>query len=141
MSDLLTAFTTGLVLLSSATTLVIMLAIYVFPLAQKFGLCMYQLSEDFTDYKSLKATSKFPDLKAHAFSGDILRKALTQNRNLTQEETLDILTFYEMRLNRSDGVDPLLADPDEGHVVAKRIANCKHRFYSQHGVRTQELPP
>merc|ERR1719183_350340 len=53
LTGLLHGFTTGLVLLSSATTIVIYLAIYVFKHKDKYLLQMYQYTEDMSEYKKL----------------------------------------------------------------------------------------
>lgn len=50
--ELLKTLTTGLVLLSMATTLVAVTASYILPLSHKYQVLMYQLSEDFTDYST-----------------------------------------------------------------------------------------
>merc|ERR1719498_1340 len=60
-SQLLHGMTTGLVLLSSATTLVIYIALYLHPRKEKYLLQMYQYTEDMSDYKKLRASRTDPN--------------------------------------------------------------------------------
>lgn len=110
LSKLLTAFTTGLVLLSSASTIVIYLALYVFKDKAKYLVQMYQYTEDMSDYRGM--VSSGIQTETHYATGEILldvNRRQAQGRALTQDETLSILTDYEIRLNRLDGRDPELA--------------------------------
>jgi len=118
MTQLLTTLTTALVLLSSATTIVTYLALYVMKASDKYTLMMYQYTEDFSEYKDLmkmnrekKAANK-PVCPVSSPSGLVLAKAYSgKDEKLTNDELLEILTDYEIRLNRLDGVDPELAFP------------------------------
>lgn len=105
VSQLLTGLTTGLVLLSSATTIVVSLALYVFKNKEKYLLQMYQFTEDMTEYKSLDL-EKCP---VTSFTGDKLLDTVVKKRSLNVEEITDILLDYEVRFNRIDGRDPKLA--------------------------------
>jgi len=106
MSQLLHGFTTGLVLLSSATTIVIYLALYIFKHSEKYGLQMYQFTEDMTNYNGLAAKRD-----VSSFTGDMLMKAENAKTPLTLEQITGILVDSEIRLNRLDGRDPKMAFP------------------------------
>jgi hypothetical protein len=143
-AKLLTALTTGLVLLSSASTLVLYLAAYVLPLAEKYGLLLYQLSEDFTDYSHLKAATAVSSqhgksAKSMYWVGNLLLKKLEAkekggNWKVDQNELKAILTTTEMRLNRMDAMD-IKVTFDDGNERDSRLYEigkwCK-KFYLEH---------
>lgn len=105
-SQLLHGFTTGLVLLSSATTLVIYLALYVFKHSEKYQLQMFQYTEDMSRYMELPANRN-----CSSFTGEYLLDAEAGNKTLTMEQITSILVDSEIRLNRLDGRDPKLTFP------------------------------
>jgi len=110
-SQLLHGFTTGLVLLSSATTLVVCLALYVCKHKEKYLLQMYQYTEDMSEYKELPLSN----LNFTSFTGKRLHDCRGKGGDtgeLSNKEITDILVDYEIRLNRVDGRDPKLAFPD-----------------------------
>jgi len=130
-SQLLHGFTTGLVLLSSATSIVVALAIYVFPHKEKYLLQMYQYTEDMSDYKSLPHDKL--DVTSHTgkYLHDARKATGSESSELTNQQITDILVDYEIRLNRIDGRDPKLAfidgsDP-EGSVAFFRGHHKVHK--------------
>jgi hypothetical protein len=133
-AQLLTGLCTGLVLLSSATTLVVYLALYVFQHKDKYLLQMYQYTEDMSDYKALNHSKG--DLVTTSFTGNKLfgaRGKGDENATLSLKDVTDILVDYEVRLNRLDGRDPKLAfidgAPKEGHSL--------HKFHGLHARHTK----
>jgi hypothetical protein len=110
-AELLKAFTTGLVLLSTATTIVVALATFVFKDKDKYLLQIYQFTEDMSHYN--KFCKNNPSAPVTSFTGDLLKKARGKDANgeLSLKEVTDILVDYEVRLNRVDGRDPKLAFP------------------------------
>lgn len=118
-AQLLKGLTTGLVLLSSATTLVVYLAIYVFPHAEKYTLQMYQYTEDMSEYKKLDHSK----LDVTSWTGKAYQDKRKEGKALSNEEITDILLDYEIRLNRVDGRDPKLAfiTSDDPHPTVKDI--------------------
>jgi hypothetical protein len=151
---LFSALTTGLVLLASASTLVLYLAAYVLPLAEKYCLLLYQLSEDFSDYCCLKSRAgnlegdKAP--KSMYWVGALLFEKLQKkdgtatpqsDRKIKDDELLGILATTEMRLNRLDGMDPL-AVFDQGNEMDQRlytIGDMSKTFYSKEGIQAAEM--
>jgi hypothetical protein len=110
-AELLKAFTTGLVLLSTATTIVVALATYVLKDKDKYLLQIYQFTEDMSHYSTFCKNN--PSAPVTSFTGDLLKKARGSDANgeLSLKEITDILVDYEVRLNRVDGRDPKLAFP------------------------------
>merc|ERR1712048_1268485 len=102
-AQMLTGLTTGLVLLSSATTIVVLLATNVFKNKDKFLLQIYQFTEDMSNYKMLDHDREYPQ----SFTGEMLFKA--QGSALNNQQITEILGDYEVRLNRLDGRDAKLA--------------------------------
>mmetsp|Transcript_101520 Transcript_101520/g.158502 ORF Transcript_101520/g.158502 Transcript_101520/m.158502 type:complete len:582 (+) Transcript_101520:38-1783(+) len=104
-SKLLTALTTGLLLVTMATTIVTALASYVLPLREKYSLLMYQFSEDFGDYREYRNAAGDSSDSMY-WVGKKLREKLPNNGELTDDELIGILCTTEMRLARLDGMDP-----------------------------------
>jgi len=136
-SKVLSALTTGLVLLSMATTIVSALASYVLPLKEKYSLLMYQMSEDFSDFNVMGRYAKdFKKLPSVFATGDLLLDKLqadgTPNKELTNAEIIRILCLTEMRLNRLDGQDPRLVFETglENNKLNRCIGLAEKDFYS-----------
>jgi hypothetical protein len=138
-SKLLTAMTTGLVLLATASTIVTMLALYVLPLKEKYLLLMYQYSEDFSDYIALKGFMKGKKSESMYWVGQYLLDKLEGvdhsgkeiSKEIEPDKLKQILCTYEMRLNRLDGMDPLVVF-EEGNEVDSRsyaIGDAARAFY------------
>jgi hypothetical protein len=106
-SKLLTALTTGLLLVTMATTIVTGLASYVLPLKEKYSLLMYQFSEDFGNYREYRNADQAKDNASDSmyWVGKKLREKLP-DKELTDDELIGILCATEMRLARLDGMDP-----------------------------------
>jgi hypothetical protein len=145
MTVLLSTLTTALVLLSSATTIVTYLALYLMKASDKYTLMMYQYTEDFSDYKELVArNSKYRQNEPHRIcpvsspSGLLLAQAhLDESKELNAKEIIRILTDYEVRLNRLDGMDPELAFPanpsaaefeDKHKAMAMKLYKANEKF-------------
>jgi len=144
-SALLTALTSGLVLLTSATTLVTYLAIYVMPNKEKYNQLIFQTSEDFSNYKMMKSKNGGGNAddwekRGSTFaSGAILEKCAEDPDRMTNEDIVKYLVMAEMRLNRMDGMDtrmvydgvePKYAKDGIGHLIAK----MEEEFYKANGV-------
>jgi len=133
---LLTALTTGLVLVTSASTIVQMLALYVLPMKEKYQLLLYQNSEDFSDYVQLKKGAKdAKSLESKFAPGDLLLRKMGQDceasSEFSKEELMRLFCTIEMRLNRIDGMDPdmVFLAGDEPDVRNYNIGNFKRDFY------------
>lgn len=136
--NILKALTTGLVLLASATTIVVSLASFVLPLQEKYNTLMYQPGEDLSDYTTLKNNAKdFKGLKAAFCSGDTLIDCLGEdgqpNKELSHQNMTRILAVTEMRLNRLDGMDPKMTfiEDNEKNKVNQAIGHLEKSFYSK----------
>jgi len=148
-SELLTALTSGLVLLTAATTLVTYLAIYVLPNKEKYNQLIFQTSEDFTNYKTMRDNNggKSPEdwkKRGSTFaSGAILEEYIGADGNPTQvmtnEDIVNFLVIAETRLNRMDGMDTRMVydgvNPEYGKDgVGKLVAKVEKDFYKKNGV-------
>lgn len=157
-SKLLTAMTTGLVLLSMATTLVCYAASFVLPMQEKYNALMYQMSEDMSNFgnmrnKKVKGLGQWINpvgllsdtawaAEETVFStGTSLLSKLgsdgTPTQELTNEEVITILCVNEMRMNRLDGMDVrmIFADPEadqtKNNKAYKLIKKTEDGFYSK----------
>jgi hypothetical protein len=141
-----TALATALVLLTSATTIVTYGVLYLGP--TKYGLLMYQTSEDFTNWKEMRsnksATGAFGKTVDYV-TGQTLIEAMDKDEVLSKDQLLNILMAYEVRLNKLDGQDPHLAfetelaeDSASKHQnqdamkVRKRVKDFEKSFYAKH---------
>jgi len=125
-SELLTALTTGMVLLSTATAIVVSLALYVFKHKDKYLLQMFQFTEDMSDYNALKKDK----VDVTSFTGEKLLSS-QQNPFSTQDIT-EILIDMEIRLNRIDGRDPRMAFlDDECHKKQPEHQNFRGKHLAQ----------
>lgn len=116
-SKVLHALTSGLVLLSMATTLVCYAASYVMPLNEKYNGLMYQISEDFTEFSELRknklgqSSEVWKSMASVFASGTIIMKHLAGDGTpktedpISNDELVTILCLNEMRLNRLDAMD------------------------------------
>lgn len=144
-SQLLHGLTTGLVLLSSATTIVIYIALYLHPRKEKYLLQMYQYTEDMSWYKDLKAKrakQHMDTVPALHYTGKTLLSARKPRRKLEDNEILDILTDYEVRLNRCDGMDPELAfyePPSESSVKDGSVAQAVRELHDEREKMREEF--
>lgn len=105
-SALLTTLTTALVLVTSASTIVTYMALYLFKASAKYTLLMYQYSEDFTAYKDHVANKKKE--RVDYASGELLLKKAAA-KSLTEQEIYTLFLDHEFRMNKLDGRDPQLA--------------------------------
>lgn len=158
----LTALTAGLVLLSSASTLVLYLAAYVLPCAEKYCLLLYQLSEDFSDYVQLTRTMSEDNIKPQSmyWVGKLLLrklqelKAIDEGKTpkqsgagpkddgiLTPAEINAILVTTEMRLNRLDGMDPPMVFDDGREMDLRnyKIGDKYRAFYQNFPVKKEDI--
>mmetsp|Transcript_47126 Transcript_47126/g.74446 ORF Transcript_47126/g.74446 Transcript_47126/m.74446 type:complete len:592 (-) Transcript_47126:167-1942(-) len=142
-SEVLTALSSGLILVTSATTLVMYLAAYLLPLKEKYCLLMYQLSEDFSDYIFMKhnRTNKDRAQSSYATGQLILDKLQSADQSLTNKEKLQILCAYEMRLNRLDGMDPkcVFEAGDDDDEMNHEIGEMARQFYKDQGLTDQQI--
>jgi hypothetical protein len=143
MTVLLSTLTTALVLLTSATTIVTYMALYVMKASDKYTLMMYQYTEDFSDYKDLVRINKKNCKEPHKIcpvsspSGLLLAQAhMDESKDLTPKEIIRILTDYEVRLNRLDGMDPELAFPANPSDADKKD---KHKAMAMRLFQANEL--
>jgi len=130
MAELLKVLTTGIVLLSTATTIVVSLAIYVLKDREKYLLQIYQVTEIMKDYKKLDKTKE----PVTSFTGDLLKSARGSSADgeLTNREITDILVDYEIRLNRVDGRDPKLAFPQTSDIPQdEQVATMRNNLVAQ----------
>merc|ERR1719201_178730 len=104
-SALLTTLTTALVLVTSASTIVTYMALYLFKASAKYTLLMYQYSEDFTAYKDHVANKKKE--RVDYASGELLLKKAAA-KSLTEQEIYTLFLDHEFRMNKLDGRDPQL---------------------------------
>lgn len=147
-AKILKAMTTGLVLLSMATTIVTAMAAYVMPLQDKYNLLMYQMSEDFSDYKTarqhMRANNKYEKAPAMFATGDLINSKLDKDGNpvseLTNAEIVKTLCANEMRLTRLDGMDPklVLLGDNEKSKFNKAIGQHEKSFYTKPEVSIPE---
>jgi len=143
-SKVLKALTSGLVLLSMATTLVCYAASYVLPLQEKYNALMYQMSEDFSQFGALRKSYLDKNLgdawkkRTSVFaSGTTLMKHLNPDGSVAKEinnvDIIRILATTEMRLNRLDAMDPrmIYAGDDEYEKASARklILKAENDFY------------
>jgi len=141
-SGVITALTSGLVLLTMATTLVTYLAMYVLPLKEKYCQLIYQMSEDFSNYGALRSEMKgFKDAKSIFATGTLLQDKVADDGTikaetpLSDEEILELVAVCEMRLNRMDGMDTKMVFDgldkklEETSKVAKLVKKAEHKFY------------
>jgi hypothetical protein len=145
-SKVLTALTSGLVLLSMASTLVMYLAAYVLPLKEKYSLLMYQMSEDFSDFAEMRREAKdFATLKSVFSPGTKLLSKLDDegkvSAELSNEEIVKLLCVTEMRLNRLDGMDPRLVfeTGTENNKINRAIGREEQEFYTKTGIKEPAL--
>jgi len=147
-SKVLKALTTGLVLLTMATTITTALASYILPLKEKYKLLMFQMSEDFSDFSHLRAAkgeAGIEKMTANFVSGDLLKETLGPDGRAKQElpnpELVQILAITEMRLGRLDGMDPVMTFPTAGenNVLNKAIGHAEKNFAQKHGTIDREV--
>jgi hypothetical protein len=139
MDELLTGLSASLVLVTSATTIVTMIAVYILPLKEKYNLLMYQMSEDFSDYISLKHNSKKTPVQSRYSTGQTLLDRYESNdKVIKDEELIKILCSNEMRLNRLDGMDPMCVFiEDEKDVMCEKIGELQKTFYESQGLTSE----
>jgi hypothetical protein len=149
-SSLLSALTTALVLVTSATTMVTYAALYLFKASPKYELLMYQYSEDFSDWKNLHASAakqNAPGSPDNCTGQTLAEVEMDKNRDLTQDEIKNILITYDLRLNKLDGKDPSLAfksAPDLNSLTpaVKAMYKAKEeyeaQFMAKYGVKSKE---
>lgn len=125
-AGLLKALTTGLVLLSSATTIVIYFALYVAKYKDKYLGQMYQFTEDMSNYKKL-------DHKKEAVSSWSADKMLlAAEGKLTLDDIQEIMIDTEIRLNRLDGRDPQMAFPMAEDPADKTVDEKVKKLRKKH---------
>lgn len=123
-AGLLAGLTSGLVLLTMASTIVSALASFVLPLKEKYTNLMYQMSEDFSNYKVLRhellddGASKWNDKLSVYASGTKLQNCVEASSGAIKSDVswdsgpiannkqmIELFTLMETRLNRLDGMD------------------------------------
>jgi len=147
-SKVLQALTTGLVLLTMAATITTAMAAFVMPLKEKYNFIMYQMSEDYSDFGHLRAkkgAAGVDEMKANFVTGDLLLQNLnadgTPKEEMTNADLVKILCVTEMRLNRLDGMDPVITFPTaaENNPINKAIGHAQKAFAEKHGTNEAEL--
>lgn len=147
-NKVLQALTTGLVLLTMATTVTTALAAFIMPLKAKYNLIMYQMSEDYSDFghfRGHKGQAELDKMPANFVSGDKLAELIGPDGNPTKElenpDLVKLLCVTEMRLNRLDGMDPVVVFPtaEENNPINKAIGQMQKSFAEKHGTEKYEL--
>jgi len=138
-AKLLSGLTSGLVLLTMATTLVTYAALYVLPLKEKYTWCMFQMSEDFSNFKELYKSkkAKWADTTSSFATGSVIEDCLNEDgsmkKKLENKELLQILSMIEMRCNRMDAIDVRMVYDDMEEAkktkVGKLIDNFETSYY------------
>jgi hypothetical protein len=140
-SALFSHLATALVLLASATTVVTYGVLYCGP--SKYGLLMYQVSEDFSDWRHLRELGHTVESKPVDYvTGHKILQAIKDSNKLSDEDILSILACYEVRLNKLDGKDPHLAfektqtdeqisnhENKDSMRFQRRVLDFERRFY------------
>lgn len=159
MSKVISSLTSGLVLLSMATTLVTACAAYMLPMCEKYNATMYQMGEDLSDYKNYRNSSKgmkgslatwinplglltpkeWADAECTSFTSKPLFEyvgkdgQVTANNQITNADVIKLLCMTEIRLSRIDGNDIRMICVDENekdkNPVFKCFQNLKDKMY------------
>jgi len=134
----LAAMTTGLVLLSIATTLTDLIMTKLMPLKDKYNILKYQSSENFHDCVILKHHHGGGELKSGYPTSDLLLSKLDEDgeprSELTNTELINVLNSTEIRLSRLDGVDAhtaFMEDPSPPDPRWNNVGNFKRDFYKK----------
>jgi len=156
-SKVLTALTSGLVLLSMATTLVCYAASFLLPMQEKYNGLMYQMSDDMSDFGKyrdrqvkglgqwinplgLLSDKKWDDMPSVGYAGTLLLSKLSdsgsplggEDGKLTNSEVIKLLCQNEVRLNRLDAMDVRMIFDDSNE--AQQNGNKLHKLNSKcHG--------
>jgi len=138
-SKLLTALTSGLVLLSMASTIVLYTATFLLPFREKYNALIYQMSEDFTDFRALSRVKDFDAMENHFASGSILKEAHKSGgeNSLSNNQILQLLNCYEIRLNRLDAMDlRMIYEMDDPNppIMRQLWQKTQKGFYSKYGI-------
>jgi len=153
-SKVLTALTSGLVLLSMATTLVCYAASFLLPMQEKYNGLMYQMSDDMSDFaryrdKTVKGLGqwinplgllsdpKWDAMPSVGYAGDLLLRKLSEDGSpkggedgkLTNSEVIKLLCQSEVRLNRLDAMDIRMIFDDSN--PAQQDVNKLHKLNSK----------
>jgi hypothetical protein len=151
-AKLLSGLTSGLVLLTMATTLVTYAALYVMPSSEKYNWCMFQMSEDFSNFKSLRARLMMDakwDTRTSGFATgkkieDHLKDDGTMANKLSNKELLQILSMIEVRCNRMDGIDTRMVYDDMAEAqktnVGKLVKEFEDQYYKDLGCTPARTP-
>jgi len=141
-NEVLKTLTTGLTLLSAASALVLLTATFLLPLKEKYGALIYQMSEDYGDFKNVVAKhAGKTNVQSDFFTGDMLSKFVgtdgkvkPDGGGITATDVLKALTMCEVRLNRLDAQDPrmILDDAEDMNKGSGALfAKCQNEFYGK----------
>jgi hypothetical protein len=151
-AKLLSALTTGLVLITSAATLVLYTATFLMPLAKTYSTMIYQISEDMTDYGEIRSkytsgigkflnilglceSQKWLDQEYTSGGGKICCSSVDASGKPTSINNADIirmLCMMEVRLSRMDGNDTKMLGAgdaaDENNHILKAWSSIKSEY-------------